>query len=404
MTRATALEFGVTVPATAQIDFAAVMERMRGMRARISAHDSARRFRELGVDVFLGDARFTGPDTLEVDGETLAFQQAVIATGARARRRRRFPAWPTPAILTNENVFTLTELPRRLAVIGAGPHRLRAGAGVLPLRQPSHIAQRRCRDPAEAKNATRRSCCPTLMRATDGVTLDHRRADSNVRAENGANRARAVNQRRTAHGRGRAILVGVGRAPNVEGLGLEAAGCRVRPGAASGRATSCRPQSAHLRRRRRCLATTSSPTPPTHRRASSSRNALFLGREKVSALTCPWCTYTDPEIAHVGLYVKQAHERGIRGRRPYRADRTTSIARSPTARRKGFAKIHVKGGTDQILGATIVARHAGEMIGEITLAMVAEELACARWRTSSTRIRPRPRRSQKAAMPITAPG
>lgn len=99
------------------------------------------------------------------------------------------------------------------------------------------------------------------------------------------------------------------------------------------------------------------------------QNALFHGRRRLSALTIPWCTYTGPEIAHVGIYVRQAREQGISVRTftiPLReVDR--AIADGEEA---GFVKIHVKGHTDQILGATIVASHAGEMISEITLAIV----------------------------------
>jgi len=100
------------------------------------------------------------------------------------------------------------------------------------------------------------------------------------------------------------------------------------------------------------------------------RNALFLGRQRLSTLTIPWCTYTDPEIAHVGLHVRQAHNKDISVKTftipMHDVDR--AIADGEEA---GFVKIHVKEGTDRILGATIVSRHAGEMINEITLAMVA---------------------------------
>ncbi len=102
------------------VNFGKVMERMRRLRADISPHDSARRFTELGVDVFLGAGRFTGPDTIEVAGQTLRFAKAVIATGARAA------APPIPGLkdipyLTNETLFSITELPRRFGIIGAGP-------------------------------------------------------------------------------------------------------------------------------------------------------------------------------------------------------------------------------------------------------------------------------------------
>ena len=99
------------------------------------------------------------------------------------------------------------------------------------------------------------------------------------------------------------------------------------------------------------------------------QNALFFGRAKVSALTLPWCTYTDPEIAHVGMYAHDADAKGI----PIDtialelADVDRAILDGET---EGFLKVHLKKGTDKILGATLVARHAGEMISEITLAMV----------------------------------
>src|SRR3989475_8986408 len=116
-----AARLGVPLRDGAEPDFGAVMERMRRLRARISHHDSAERFqRELGVDVFLGDARFTGPDTVAVDGRALRFKRAVIATGARASHPP-IPGLAEAGFLTNESVFSLTERPAALAVIGAGP-------------------------------------------------------------------------------------------------------------------------------------------------------------------------------------------------------------------------------------------------------------------------------------------
>src|SRR5438067_506664 len=112
--------FGVRVPTGVSVDFPAVMERMRRLRADLSPHDSAARFRALGVDVFLGLARFTARDAVEVEGKTLRFAKAVIATGTRAAHPP-VPGLEQAGFLTNETAFTLTELPRRLAVLGAGP-------------------------------------------------------------------------------------------------------------------------------------------------------------------------------------------------------------------------------------------------------------------------------------------
>src|SRR6266516_4209798 len=109
--------FGVHVPDGVRVDFPAVMERLRRLRADISHNDSAERFRGFGVDVYLGSARFTGSDTVEVDGRSLRFKKAVLATGARAAEPS-IPGLRETDYLTNETVFSLTELPRRLAVIG----------------------------------------------------------------------------------------------------------------------------------------------------------------------------------------------------------------------------------------------------------------------------------------------
>jgi pyruvate/2-oxoglutarate dehydrogenase complex dihydrolipoamide dehydrogenase (E3) component len=148
-------QFGIRVPQGMEVDFSAIMERMRKLRAQISAHDSARRFRDLGVDVFLGEGRFSGPCTVEVSGKTLHFRKAVIATGTR-------PVHPAieglagAGFLTNETVFSLTERPRRLAVIGGGPIGCelaqafrRLGCEVTLFHNASHILNREDSDAAE---------------------------------------------------------------------------------------------------------------------------------------------------------------------------------------------------------------------------------------------------------------
>ena len=165
------------------------------------------------------------------------------------------------------------------------------------------------------------------------------------------------------------ILAGAGRAPNVENLGLEAAG--VRYDKREGVVVNDRLQTTN--RRIYAAGDVCLQYKFTHLADASARiviqNALFCGRKKLSALTIPWCTYTDPEVAHVGINEAEAEKQGIQIEtfiKPL-SEVDRAIVDGET---EGMVKIHVKRGSDKILGATIVARHAGEMISEITLAMV----------------------------------
>jgi len=357
--------FGVRVPAGVTADFPAAMERMRRLRAGISPHDSASRFRDLGVDVYFGTGRFTGPDALEVDGRTLRFRKAVIATGARSSAPT-IPGLAEAGYLTNETVFGLTALPPRLAVVGAGPLGCelaqafaRFGSKVTLIETGPQILGREDRDAAAVVEASLRrdgvaiQCgCKIISARKDGpdkaLTLECNGANSEVRVDE--------------------ILVGVGRAPNVEGLGLEQAGVAFDE---KGVTVDDRLRTSNTRVF--AAGDVASRFKFTHTADALARiaiqNALFLGRAKASALTVPWCTYTDPEVAHVGLYEHEAVDQGI----PVRTflQEFGSVDRAVIdGEPEGFIKVHVRAGTDRILGATVVARHAGEMISELTLAMV----------------------------------
>ena len=361
-----AKEFGVEVPRAVEVNFPAVMERMRKLRSGISHHDSAHRFRDLGVDVFIGPGLFTGKDTIDVAGKTLRFAKACIATGARA------VALPIPGLaetgfLTNETIFSLTELPKRLAVIGAGPIGCemaqtfaRFGSQVTLLEAMRQILIREDRDAAaRVERALMRdgvilNCCCKIT----GVSNDGHEKVINLDGKDDCGELRVDE-----------ILLGVGRAPNIEKLDLEAAGVEYDK---TGVKVNDRLRTSN--RRIYAAGYVCFPYKFTHTADAMARiviqNALFFGRAKTSALTIPWCTYTDPEIAHVGMYERDAREKGI-------DVETFTIELSEVDRAvldgedEGFLKVHVKKGTDQILGATLVARHAGEMISEITLAMVA---------------------------------
>lgn len=358
-------ELSVHVPDGTKADFPAVMERMRRLRARISQHDSVHRFQQLGVDVFLGEGHFTGRDTIEVDGKTLRFSKAVIATGARAAAPP-IPGLAEAGYLTNETVFSLTERPGRLAVIGAGPIGSemsqafrRLGSEVWILEAQSHILTREDPDAAEIVQRVFVRDGVNLVLGCTILKVESRGAEKIIQFEgNGACSDLPVDE----------ILVGVGRAPNVEGLNLEAAGV-----AYGNHGVQVNDFLQTTNSRIYAAGDISLPFKFTHTADATARiviqNALFAGRKKWSSLIIPWCTYTDPEIAHVGMYERDAVKNGIPIEtfvRPLR-DVDRAIA---DGEEEGFVKIHVKKGTDQILGATIVARHAGEMISEITLAMV----------------------------------
>ena len=357
-------QFGIHVSNGYQVDFPGIMERMRRLRSGISKHDSARRFKELGIDVFMGAAKFSGPDTVEVDGKSLNFARACIATGARAIELP-IPGLAEAGYLTNETVFSLTELPKRIGVIGAGPIGCelsqcfaRFGSEVILVEALHGIMPKEDRRAAEVveksmqKDGIKLRCCGknlAVSKQEDGI---HLIVDSHE-----AHYDEVVDQ----------VLLGVGRAPNVEGLNLEAAGVAYDK---TGVVVNDRLQTGNPRIY--AAGDICFPYKFTHTADAAARiviqNALFFGRSKASALTVPWCTYTDPEVAHVGLYPREAEERGM-------DVETITIDMNSVDRAilegddDGFLDVYVKKSTDKILGATMVCRHAGDMISEITLAM-----------------------------------
>ena len=360
-------QYGVEVPPGTRVNFSAVMERMRRLRSEISPHDSAQRYRdELGVDVFLGEGHFVDSDSVEVDGRHLRFRRAVIATGARAMPLP-IPGLAEAGYLTNETVFSLTELPKRLAIIGAGPIGCelaqafaRFGSQVTLLEVMPQILIREDKDAAALIQSA-------LIR--DGVSLVLGCQITEVERDGQDKVLHLEKDGQQEEVRVDAVLLGVGRAPNVEGLNLEAV--EVDFDTKQGVKVDDRLQTTNPRIY--AAGDICSPYKFTHMADALARiviqNTLFVGRAKASALTVPWCTYTDPEIAHVGLYAHEAEKQGIAIQTFHQemgqVDR--AVLESDT---DGFVKIHTKAGTDTILGATIVTRHAGEMISELTLAMV----------------------------------
>ena len=341
------------VSADPRVDFPAVMARLRQRRMDLAPHDSAARFTSLGVDVFFGDASFSDRRTVGVDGLSLRFRRAVIATGARPGTPP-IPGLSETPYLSSDNLFALTALPRSLVVLGAGPIGCEMaqafallGACVTLVDTSPRVLPRDDEDAgAIVARALERSGVRLLLgvrpervaRGTEGVTVSS--AAGSVTAD--------------------ALLVATGRAPNIERLNLAAAGVG---SGTSGVAVDDRLRTSNPRIY--AAGDVCSPYRFTHAADAMARtvvqNALFFGGKRAGALIIPWCTFTSPEVAHVG---------GRIGTDPAPSAEATITVRLSEVDRSvvddesdGFVRIHhVKG---RITGATIVAPHAGELIGHI---------------------------------------
>lgn len=358
-----AKEWGVT--SDAQVDFARVMENLRKLRAKIAHADSAQAFKDRGVDTLFGDAKFESPSSIVLDGKRIRFKRAVIATGARPV----IP--PVPGLresnpLTHETVFNLTELPARLAVIGGGPIGselgqafCRLGSKVSLLEMGSQLLPKD--DSYAAKlvaDAMRKDGVELLL----GWKLDRvesAQGEHTLTCSNGSESRQIVVDR---------ILVAAGRKANLEGLDLDRAGIAVD---ADGRLVLNHAQQTTNRRVYACGDVAGSYQ-FTHSAYAFGEyvtyNALFPVRLNPFKRPMPWCTYTSPEVAHVGPTYAELIKMGNQVK-CYPLS-TAEVDRSIiTGNDNGFAKVWTKKGSHKILAATIVSDHAGDLISEFTLAM-----------------------------------
>lgn len=350
-------------------DFAAAFRRMRTLRAHLNGQNTAERLREAGIHLFHGHARFTGRDALTAGGERLRFRRALIATGACARAPD-IPGLEAGGALTDRTVFGLEACPKRLLIIGGGPLGCEAAQVFQQLGAEVTIAQKEPKFLPE----TERDAAQVLARAVAryGVSIHLDTEVTQVREADGARVAELRGRGRTFTVEADAIIAGVGRRPRIEGLGLEEAGiafdaeagihvddylCTANPRIYAAGDVCAGHNFANAARAYAQLAV-------------QNMGAQAAGRqaERQSALVVPRCTYTDPEVAHVGMQIQEARARGI-------AVGTTTVMLHQVDRavtdgeEDGFLKVHVRDGTDEILGATAVGRHTGEMLAGITAAM-----------------------------------
>lgn len=350
------------------VDFPAVMQRMRRVRSEMARHDSAERFRDLGVDVFPGMARFINSSTVDVDGRRLRFRRACIATGANASVPP-IPGLEQAGYLTHATLFDIEQRPRRLAVIGGGPIGVemaqcfaRLGSEVTLFEALPRILMHD--DPAAAQAvhralesdgvAIRTSCTIGRVEKLDAIRVIHS----------------VLPDRPTLSEHFDQILVAAGRKPCVEGMDLEKAGVDFDPKSGIHVDDRLKTTASHIF----AAGDVASPYKFTHAADAMARivvqNALFPFKARASRLVVPWCTYTDPELAHVGLTPQLAEERQIEIDTYELSFRDLDRALLD-GECEGLARIHVRRGNGRVVGGTIVARHAGEMIGQITMAVSA---------------------------------
>ena len=348
--------------AAAGAPFEAAMQRVRAVRAEIAPHDSVARYREAGVDVFLGSARFTGARTVQVGAAVLTGRKFVIATGARASMPP-IAGLAESMPLTNETVFELEQQPKKLVVLGGGPIGCELSQAFAWLGTQVTIVEAMDRilpnDEPDAAAVVAAALTADGIRLVTGVTLERV-------AQDGALRKLTLSDGRELDCD--ALLVAAGRRRNLEDLGLELAGVHFDPRNGIEVDARLRTSARHIF----AAGDVASRLQFTHSADAQARivirNALFFGRARADELVIPWCTYTKPELAHVGATradLDQAHTPYLALRFPF-----GDLDRGRTDQgADGFAEVRVAQGSDRILGATIVGKDAGEQLAPLVLLM-----------------------------------
>ncbi|KAJ1636898.1 mercuric reductase, partial [Pavlovales sp. CCMP2436] len=372
--------FGVCVAGEVTVDFPAVMARMRRVRAEIAPADSYEGTAAAGAHMFAGKATFTGPNTLQVEESSgrvteFRFKTAVIASGGRPIAPALYEHVP---FVTNETLFNLTSLPPRMVVVGGGPIGLELaqcfaafGCRVTVLVRGVRLLPKEDTDAAALLHAALLADGVEVLLSTavkgavqSGKTTATADGGSFLEVELTCTRADGSSFVLGCE----CLLLATGRAPNVLGLGLEAAGVEFneRTGVAVND-----------------LLRTSNPSiyavgdvchrfQFTHMSGEMAKaaveNALFGGSWSLASLAVPWVTYTMPEVAHVGAYEHELDASGVEYD-TYRAALEHNDRAILDGDTEGFVKLTCAKGTDRLLGGTIVAAHAGDLIHEVTLAL-----------------------------------
>ncbi|HEY2810768.1 MAG TPA: mercuric reductase [Rhabdochlamydiaceae bacterium] len=361
-----AAEFGIEVPAGWKVNFSAVAQRVRRCQSTISPQDSAEHFKKLGIDVFFGMGSFSSHDAITVKGETVRFKKAIIATGT-SPQVPSIEGMETSEYLTNQIIFNLTTLPSQLVVMGAGPIGcelsqafLRFGSQVTLITRGASLLPRDDSLAAERLQEVFEKEGMKILMKTQVKRIEKKGREKILHLDNGKKLSCD------------ALLIAIGRLPQMEGLNLQKGGVMfdLKSGITADETLKTSNPNVYV------VGDVGSPHKFTHIAMElgqmAAYNALRGEDRKRSSLVIPWSTYTDPEIAHVGLQEKEAEEKGI----PLQTlliemqDNDRAILDGETT---GFMKLHMHSGTGQILGGTLMAKHAGEMISELSVAIAGQK-------------------------------
>ncbi|MCZ6487024.1 MAG: FAD-dependent oxidoreductase [Gammaproteobacteria bacterium] len=359
-------EFGIK-KASAEFEFAEVMERVQKVIAKIEPHDSVERYTGLGVDVIEGEARIVSPWSVEVNGRTITTRNIIVATGAR-------PFIPpiegieTVQYYTSDNLWEMRQQPRKLVVMGGGPIGTeltqafaRLGIEVTQVEMAARILLRE--DPEVSELVKNRL-------ETDGVKVLVNHMARQVIQKEGRDYLVAEHQGRDVEIEFGSLIVAVGRAAHSSGFGLEELGVRINPN----RTIEVNEYLQSSIPTIYACGDVAGPYQFTHVGAHqawfASVNSLFgsFKRFKVDYSVIPWATFSEPEVARVGLNELEAGEQNVEYEvtRYGIDDLDRAIADSEA---HGFVKVLTLPGKDKILGVTIVGEHAGDLIAEYVLAM-----------------------------------
>lgn len=350
-----------------EFEFNQIMDRVQSVIRRIEPVDSVERYTSVGVNCEIGEAKLTSPFSVEVNGKSITTRKIIIASGAQPVVPC-IPGLEASGYLTTETLWDMRELPRRVALIGAGPVGCEIGQALCRLGSEVHIFDIAPR--ILEKEEPEVSDLMLNHLSSEGIRFHLGGEITQVESTRSCKTLHSTIETTSQRFEVDEVIVAVGRKPTTENLGLEDIGVEL---ASDGSIKVDR----FLRSSIKSIYAIGDAIAPfqlthaaSHEAWHATVNALFtpFKRFKVDYSVLPWCTFTDPEVARVGLTVAESRNRGIAIEQTvYQLnDLDRAITESED---EGFVSIVTKRGSDQVIGATIVAHHAGEMIGEFALAM-----------------------------------